>query len=331
MANKCKIAFFDAKSYDKESFEAENKKHGFEICYLEMHLKKETAILAQGFSVVCPFVNDILSAPVIEALYDYGVRLTALRSAGYNHVDLKAAKGKLRVVRVPRYSPYAVAEHAVGMMLSLNRKLHRAYFRTRDNNFSISGLMGFDMHGKTAGVIGSGYIGKEVTRILKGFGMNVLVYDIDRNQVKDGIFTDLDTLYQKSDIITLHCPLMADNKHMINKSALEKMKDGVMLINTGRGGLIDTPALIEGLKAKKIGAAGLDVYEEESAFFYEDFSFSFISDDTLARLLTFPNVLITSHQAFFTKEALQNIAATTLNNIEEFISGKPLTNEISLS
>jgi D-lactate dehydrogenase len=330
MDKKCNIAFFDTKPYDKEFFEAENKKHGFEIRFLETHLNLETAMLAQGSQAVCVFVNDRLSQSVIGALCELNVKLIALRCAGYNNVDLKAAKGKIKVVRVPKYSPYAVAEHTVGLMLSLNRKLHRAYSRTRDNNFNIAGLMGFDMHGKTAGVIGSGYIGKEVVRILKGFGMNVLVYDIDRSQIKDGTYADLETIYKKSDVITLHCPLTAENKHMIGKTAIEKMKDGVILINTGRGGLIDTYALVESLKSKKIGAAGLDVYEEESEFFYEDFSYSFITDDILARLLTFPNVLITSHQAFFTKEAMHNIAATTLDNIAAFSEGKNLINEISL-
>lgn len=330
MNKKCNIAFFDTKPYDREFFEKENKKHGFEIRFLETHLNLETAMLAQGSQAVCVFVNDRLSQSVIGALCELNVKLIALRCAGYNNVDLKAAKGKIKVVRVPKYSPYAVAEHTVGLMLSLNRKLHRAYSRTRDNNFNIAGLMGFDMHGKTAGVIGSGYIGKEVVRILKGFGMNVLVYDIDRSQIKDGSYADLDTIYKKCDVITLHCPLTAENKHMIGKAAFEKMKDGVILINTGRGGLIDTHALVECLKSKKIGAAGLDVYEEESEFFYEDFSYSFITDDILARLLTFPNVLITSHQAFFTTEAMHNIAATTLDNIAAFSEGKKTINEIAL-
>lgn len=329
MTNKCNIAFFDAKSYDKESFEAENKQHLFDIRYFETHLNMETASLAEGCQVVCIFVNDILSGEVIESLYKLQVKLIALRCAGYNNIDLKTAKSKLRIVRVPKYSPYAIAEHTVGLILSLNRKIHRAYCRTRENNFSISGLMGFDMHGKTAGVIGSGYIGKEVIQILKGFGMDVLVYDIDRTQIRNGTYADLEVIYRKSDIITLHCPLTAENKHLINKTNIEKMKDGVMLINTGRGGLIDSHALIDALKSKKIGAAGLDVYEEESEFFYEDFSHSFISDDTLARLLTFPNVLITSHQAFFTKEAMHNIASTTLNNIATFFEGKEIQNEIA--
>jgi D-lactate dehydrogenase len=319
-----KIAFFDTKSYDKEFFQAANKNFGYEIKFFESHLTQDTAILAKGCPVVCPFVNDRLDAPLINALYQFDVELIALRSAGYNNVDLKAAQGKLHVVRVPKYSPYAVAEHAVGMMLTLNRKFHRAYNRTRDNNFSITGLLGFDMHGKTAGVIGIGQIGKVVVEILKGFGMKVLTYD-----VVPGLGTsDLDTIYRESDIITLHCPLTQGNKHMIDEKALSKMKKGVMLINTGRGGLIDTKALIENLKNQKIGAAGLDVYEEESAYFYEDFSFSFIQDDVLARLLSFPNVLITSHQAFFTQEALHNIAQTTLENIREFDTKQPLKNEV---
>jgi len=319
-----KIAFFDAKSYDREFFSAANEKFGYEIKFLDSHLHPDTAILAKGYSVICAFVNDRIDASMIEVLKSSGVELIALRSAGYNNVDLKAAKGKIRVVRVPKYSPYAVAEHAVGMMFTLNRKLHRAYNRTRDNNFSIAGLLGFDMHGKTAGVIGIGQIGKVVVDILKGLGMRVLTYDAQ----PDLSNSTLEKLYEESDIITLHCPLTLDNKHLIDEKAFSKMKKGVMLINTGRGGLIDTKALIENLKSQKVGAAGLDVYEEEGTYFYEDFSFSIMKDDVLARLLSFSNVLITSHQAFFTSEALHNIANTTLENIREFTNNKPLKNEV---
>ena len=319
-----KIAFFDAKSYDREFFSAANEKFGYEIKFLESHLHPDTAILAKGYSVICAFVNDRIDASMIEVLKSLGVELIALRSAGYNNVDLKAAKGKIRVVRVPKYSPYAVAEHAVGMMFTLNRKLHRAYNRTRDNNFSIAGLLGFDMHGKTAGVIGIGQIGKVVVDILKGLGMRVLTYDAQ----PDLSNSTLEKLYEESDIITLHCPLTLDNKHLIDEKAFSKMKKGVMLINTGRGGLIDTKALIDNLKSQKVGAAGLDVYEEEGTYFYEDFSFSIMKDDVLARLLSFSNVLITSHQAFFTSEALHNIANTTLENIREFNNNKPLKNEV---
>ncbi|MBS0616407.1 MAG: 2-hydroxyacid dehydrogenase [Verrucomicrobia bacterium] len=325
-----KIAFFDAKPFDKEFFDAANKSFGFEIKYFDAHLTPDTCVLAQGYDVVCAFVNDKISAVVIGKLKAQGVGLIALRCAGYNNVDLKAAKNQIKIVRVPSYSPYAVAEHALGMMLCLNRKLHRAYGRIRENNFSIVGLMGFDMHGKTAGVIGCGQIGSVMVGLLKGLGMKVLGYDIDKKLVqKAGAeFSDLQTLYKSCDIITLHCPLTPDNVHMINRDAISRMKEGVMLINTGRGGLIDTSALLEGLKSKKIGAAGLDVYEEENQYFYEDFSATFIPDDVLARLQTFPNVLITSHQAFFTREAMHNIAHTTLVNIQAYKSGK-LVNEVS--
>lgn len=325
-----KIAFFDTKPYDKEFFNAANASFGFEIKYFESHLTSDTSVLAQGHSAVCVFVNDKITAGVIDNLCQQGIGLIALRCAGYNNVDLNAAHQKVKVVRVPRYSPHAVAEHAVGMMLCLNRQIHRAYWRIRENNFSIIGLLGFDMHGKTAGIVGCGQIGSAIVRILKGFGMKVLGHDIDRSQVeKSGcLYADLPTLYKESDVITLHCPLTPESLHMINCDSIAQMKEGVMLINTGRGGLIDTTALIAALKSKKIGAAGLDVYEEENKYFYEDLSLSFISDDILARLQTFPNVLITSHQAFFTKEAMQNIALTTLENIKAYCEGKPLSNEV---
>lgn len=326
------VAFFDAKPYDSEFFNTANASFGFEIKYLDVHLSRNTAILAKGCEAVCLFVNDSANADVLQLLKNYGVQIAALRCSGYNNVDLKAARQhQIAVVRVPAYSPYAVAEHAAGMMLCLNRKLHHAYSRTRENNFSIVGLIGFDMHGKTAGVIGCGKIGAVMVQILKGFGMRVLGYDMDRAIVEKtgAVFADLPTLYRESDIITLHCPLTQDNVHMINKKTISQMKDGVMLINTGRGSLIHTLDLIDGLKSKKIGAAGLDVYEEETSYFYEDLSLSFIPDDLLARLQTFPNVLITSHQAFFTKEALDNIAQTTLQNIDDFFDKKPLANAVS--
>lgn len=327
-----KIAFFDTKPYDKKFFEEANSSFNHEIKFFDSHLNLDTCPLAKGFDVVCIFVNDEITDKVIDVLTKQGVKLIALRGAGYNNVDLKAAaRHKLPVVRVPRYSPYAVAEHAVGMMLCLNRNIHRAYLRVRENNFSIVGFLGFDMHGKTAGVIGCGYIGTEVVKILQGFGMNVLGYDIIKEQVeKAGCqYADLPTLYQQSDIITLHCPLSPENSHMINDDSIAQMKEKVMIINTGRGKLIDTHALISGLKSGKIRAAGLDVYEEESQFFYKDLSASFIPDDVLARLQTFPNVLITSHQAFFTEEAMQNIAQTTLENIQAFSANKPLLNEVT--
>ena len=326
------IAFFDSKPYDIDSFTGANEEYGYKIKFFKERLTPDTAILAKGYDAVCAFVNDDISRETAKQLHDFGIRLIALRCAGYNNVDLKAVFGKIHVARVPAYSPYAVAEHAMALILTLNRKTHRAYFRTRDSNFTINGLMGMDLHGKTAGVIGTGKIGRITAGILKGFGMRVLAYDAFPNsdfETSGGCeYTDLDTLYRESDVITLHCPLLPDTKQMINSTSINKMKDGVMIINTSRGQLIDTRALIKGLKSKKIGAAGLDVYEEESDYFFEDHSDAGVDDDTLARLLTFNNVLVTSHQAFFTKEALKNIAETTLTNIEDFSEKKDITNEI---
>jgi D-lactate dehydrogenase len=327
-----KVAFFDAKPYDIDSFDHVNKAFGFKITYFKHHLTAETASLTQGFHVVCVFVNDTVDQNVVEALARNGIRLIAIRAAGYNNLDLKALFQKIHAVRVPAYSPYAVAEHAVALMLALNRKIHRAFFRTRDNNFTLNGLLGFDMRGKTAGIIGTGKIGKVLIDILKGFGMRILAYDAfpDREYEKRaGIeYVDLDTLYKNSDVISLHCPLTKETYHLIDERNIAKMKTGVMIINTGRGMLIDSKALIEGLKTGKIGFAGLDVYEEESDYFFEDFSNKVITDDILARLLSFNNVLITSHQGFFTREALQNIAETTLENIREFFTNGKLPNEI---
>ncbi|MDD5019131.1 MAG: 2-hydroxyacid dehydrogenase [Candidatus Omnitrophica bacterium] len=327
-----RIAFFDTKPYDRAFFDADNRKFGFFIKYFEEHLGPATAALSRGFNAVCIFVNDVVGADLIKTLYKNGVRLIALRCAGYNNVDFKSAFGKIHIVRVPAYSPHAVAEHAVALMLALNRKTHRAYHRTRDSNFSIQGLLGFDMFGKTAGVIGTGAIGRELIRILKGFGMHVLAYDVRPDEAFAGetgfSYTDLKTIYRKSDVISLHCPLTRETYRMINASSLKSMKTGVMLINTGRGKLIDTRALIEALKRRKVGFAGLDVYEEESEYFFEDFSSEVISDDVLARLLTFPNVLVTAHQGFFTREALANIARTTLQNVDDFVRGRRLVHEI---
>lgn len=329
---KPRIVFFDTKLYDREYFEKINRKYNFDITYVDNHLTTETVSLTKGFNAICVFVNDILDRKVILSLFKNNIKLIALRSAGYNNVDLKAVYEKIHIVRVPAYSPQAVAEHAVALMLSLNRKIHRAYYRVRDNNFSINGLMGFNMYGKTAGIIGTGKIGKAAIEILKGFGMNILAYDIypDRKCAREKGFryVKLNTLYSKSDIISLHCPLTPDTVHMINKGSISKMKDGVMIINTGRGKLINTKNLIDALKKKKIGAAGLDVYEEETDYFFEDFSLSAIEDDILARLLTFPNVLITSHQGFFTQEALTSIAGTTLENIRLYFGKNELPNEI---
>ncbi|MCC8144687.1 MAG: 2-hydroxyacid dehydrogenase [Tannerellaceae bacterium] len=328
----CKIAFFGAKPYDIETFNKQNEKYHYDIRYYKGHLNMHNVILSQGTDVACVFVNDIVNAAVINALIDNGVKLLALRCAGYNNVDLEAAAGRLPIVRVPAYSPYAVAEFALALMLSLNRKIHRAYWRTRDGNFSLNGLMGFDMHGKTAGIIGTGKIAKILIRMLKGLGMNILAYDIYPDEAfaaeMDILYTSLPELYRHSDIISLHCPLTEETKYMINKDTIAQMKDQVMIINTGRGQLIHTNDLIDGLKDKKIAAAGLDVYEEEEDYFYEDQSDQIIDDDVLARLLSFNNVILTSHQAFNTKEALENIAHTTLQNVDDFLHRRPLVNEV---
>ena len=324
----CRIAFFDAKSYDRGSFNPINEReYHYDIRYFKGHLNTDSVPLTSGMDVACIFVNDTAGEEVIRALKENGVRLLALRCAGFNNVDLEAAERYgLPVVRVPRYSPYAVAEHAVALMLALTRKIHRAYWRTRAGNVSLHGLMGFDMHGKTAGIIGTGQIAKILIRILKGFGMNILAYAPSpdkRFAEENGItYTTLDDLYARSDIISLHCPLTPETEYLINADSIGKMKDGVMIINTGRGKLIHTDMLIDGLKSKKVGSAGLDVYEEEGEYFYEDKSDKIIDDDTLARLLSFNNVILTSHQGFFTKEALHNIAAVTLHNIREFVEGK---------
>lgn len=327
-----RIAFFDAKSYDIESFNAVNKDYNFDIRYYQERLSISTVPLAKGADVVCIFVNAECDAQVIDELINNGVKLIALRCAGFNNVDLKAAEGRIRVTRVPAYSPHAVAEYAVSLMLSLNRKIYRAVNRTRDGNFTLNGLLGFDMYGKTAGVIGMGRIAKELIKILHGFGMNVMAYDLypDHEFAKqyDVKVVSLDELYANSDIISLHCPLTPDTKFLINQDSIAKMKKGVMIINTGRGKLINTEDLIEGLRSKQVGSAGLDVYEEEREYFYEDKSDKMIDDDILARLLMVPNVVLTSHQAFFTAEALHNIAVSTLDSVKEFAEGKDLTCEV---
>ncbi len=330
--NKANIAFFDAKQYDIDFFNSANKNHEFNIKYFSNKLNSDTAFQTKGYNTICAFVNDSISKDVIDILVENNIKLIALRSAGYNNVDLKYIYKKIHVARVPSYSPYAVAEHAVALMLSLNRKIHKAFIRTRDNNFNITGLMGFDMNKKTAGIIGTGKIGKVLINILKGFGMKILAFDqfpdlkfAEESQIQ---YTDIDNLYKNSDIISLHCPLSKETFHIVNKDSIDKMKDGVMIINTGRGQLINTKDLVKGLKSEKIGSAGLDVYEEESEYFFEDFSNTIIDDDILARLLTFPNVIITSHQGFFTKEALTNIAETTLINIKIFYQHDKIPNEI---
>jgi D-lactate dehydrogenase len=327
-----KVAVFNTRNYDRKFLStANNSRH--ELCFLEPHLKEETAGLAAGFGTVCVFVNDLVNAAVIAELNSLGVRLIALRCAGYNNVDLKAAaKHGITVVRVPGYSPFAVAEHTIGLMLALNRKLHRAFNRVREGNFSLQGLLGFDMHGKTVGIIGTGKIGTVVAQILVGLGCPTLAFDPVPNEKcrSSGVcYVKLDELLTQSDIITLHCPLTLENKHLIDVRALEKMKTGVMLINTSRGALLDTAAVIQALKSGKIGYLGLDVYEEEERIFFEDRSGLIICDDVFARLLTFPNVIITGHQAFFTREALENIAATTIKNITDFEEGRRSGNEVT--
>lgn len=327
----CKIAFFGAKPYDIASFDKVNERFEYDVRYFKGHLNANNVLLTAGADVVCIFVNDSADREVIDALVKNGVKLLALRCAGFNNVDLEAARGRLPIVRVPAYSPYAVAEYTVALMLSLNRKIHRAYWRTRDGNFSLNGLMGFDMHGKTAGIIGTGKIAKILIHILKGLGMRVVANDLypDREFARtEGFdYVPLDELYRQSDIISLHCPLTPETRYLINDESIAKMKKGVMIINTGRGQLIHTNALIEGLKEKQVSAAGLDVYEEEGDYFYEDKSDKIINDDVLARLLSFNNVIVTSHQAFFTKEAMYNIAETTMENIEAFGEGR-LQNEV---
>ena len=328
-----KIAFFDTKPYDRASFDEVNEKYGFEILYHKGQLNRNNVVLTQGMDAICIFVHDTADTAIIEQMAGYGVKLIALRAAGYNNVDLAAAKDKLKVVRAPAYSPYAVAEHAVALMLALNRKIHRAYWRTRDGNFALHGLMGFDMNGKTAGIIGTGKIARILIRILQGFGMKVVAYDLypDEKYAREvGIsYVSLDGLYAQADMISLHVPLTDQTKNMIDAQSIAKMKEGTIIINTSRGQLIHTNALIEGLKSKKIAAAGLDVYEEEEGYFYEDQSDKIIDDDVLARLLSFNNVIVTSHQGFFTREAMHNIAETTLQNIQDFIDGKTLVNEVS--
>ncbi|GAB6189995.1 2-hydroxyacid dehydrogenase [Marinitoga arctica] len=317
-----KIAFFSTKKYDMDFFNHANKKYNFDIKYFESKLNEKTAILAKGFDVVCVFVNDNVNKSVIKILKENGVKLLALRSAGFNNVDIEAAKKVgLKIVHVPKYSPYAVAEHTIALILSLNRKIHKAYFRVKENNFSLDGLLGFDLHGKNVGIIGTGKIGRITANILKGFGMNVLGYDKYPNKEFVGEYVDLESLFKTSDIISLHCPLNKDTYHIINENTINLMKKGVMIINTSRGGLIDTKAVIKGLKTKKIGYLGLDVYEEEENLFFEDLSEKIIDDEIFLRLTTFPNVLITGHQGFFTSEALTNIAETTLENINNFKNG----------
>ena len=321
-----KIAFFDTKKYDIESFDRNNSK--FEIIYYEDKLNKKTAILANGCDAVCAFVNDDINKDVIDLLYSFGIKVLLLRCAGYNNVDIKYAYNKIHILRVPAYSPNAVAEHAMALLLCLNRKIHKAYLRTRDFNFNINGFTGFDLAGKRVGVIGTGKIGVEFISICKGFKMDVVAYDPYPNPNLDVKYVSLDELFNTSDVISLHCPLTSSTKHLINEEAIKKMKDNVVIINTSRGGLIDSKALLYALHDKKIKAAGLDVYEEEANLFFEDNSNEIIQDDVLALLISLPNVIITSHQGYLTEEALDNIASITLKNFDDCLNGLNLENEI---
>ncbi|MEG1041223.1 MAG: 2-hydroxyacid dehydrogenase [Pseudomonas sp.] len=322
-----RVLFFSSQTYDQDSFNHAPATHGLEMHFQPARLTEDTAALAGGHEVVCAFINDDLSAPVLERLAAGGTRLIALRSAGYNHVDLAAAKRLgLAVVRVPAYSPHAVAEHAVALILALNRRLHRAYNRTREGNFSLHGLTGFDLHGKTVGVVGTGQIGATFARIMAGFGCQLLAYDPYPNPELLALgarYLELPELLRQAQIISLHCPLTEHTRHLINAQSLAQLQPGAMLINTGRGALIDTPALIEALKDGQLGYLGLDVYEEEAQLFFEDRSDLPLQDDVLARLLTFPNVIVTAHQAFLTREALAAIAETTLDNITRWAAGNP--------
>ncbi len=328
-----KVLVFDSKPYDIDSFKKLDTELEFE--FLEVKLGPATASLAKGYETVCVFVHDQACEKTLKTLKDGGTKLIALRCAGYNNVALKkAAELGIKVVRVPEYSPYAVAEHAAALIMTLNRKTHRAYARVKENNFSLNGLLGFDMHGKTVGVVGTGKIGQVMLRIMKGFGCNVLAFDLFPNQKlasEIGFeYVSFEELCKRCDIVSLHLPLTKETRHLINSQTIAQMKDGVILINTSRGPLIDTPSLIEALKTQKIKAAGLDVYEEEDEYFFEDFSGDIVKDDVLARLMSFNNVIITSHQAFFTEEALSNIAQTTVLNINDFWEGKELKNEVKV-
>ena len=318
-----KLAFFDTKSYDIPGFDRYAAPARIEIKYFEPNLNIDTVSLAAGFDAVCVFVNDSITAEVVEKLYEMGVKAIVLRCAGFNNVDLKACRGKLRVFRVPAYSPHAVAEHAMALLLTVNRRIHKAHNRTREFNFSLQGLTGFDLYGKTVGVIGTGKIGRVFADICRGFGMKVLAYDKFPNPEAGLDYVELDELFEKSDVISLHCPLTVETDHIIRSGSIRRMKDGVVIINTSRGGLVNSEDLIQGLKSGKVGAAALDVYEEEGEVFYEDLSGHILQDDKLVRLIAMPNVIVTSHQAFLTKEALDNIAHTTVNNLVRFFEGNP--------
>ncbi|MDA6069096.1 2-hydroxyacid dehydrogenase [Flavobacterium sp. AC] len=332
--NNNKIAFFSTQPYDKAFFNKHNKEFGFQLDFFETQLNPQTVILIENASIVCVFVNDIVNEAVIKQLVEKGVKIIALRCAGFNNVDLEAAKKyNLKVCRVPAYSPEAVAEHAIAMILTLNRKTHKAYNRVREQNFSLNGLLGFDLFGKTIGIIGTGNIGKAFAKIALGFGCKVLAYDIVTNpeMEKDGVeFVSLEEIFKSSDIISLHCPLNDQTKHIVNKNSIASMKDNVMIINTSRGGLIETASVIEGLKEGRIGYLGIDVYEQEEKLFFRDLSEDIIQDDNIQRLMSFPNVLVTAHQAFFTNEALTQIALVTFNNIKSLLTNNDIENKAAL-
>lgn len=328
-----KVAFFSTKSYDRESFEAANANYHHDFTFLDVPLNAKTAVLAADFPAVCMFVNDVADAATLEVLASRGTRLLALRSAGYNTVDLqRASELGIKIVRVPAYSPYAVAEHAVALILALNRKIYKAYNRVRDDNFSLEGLLGFDLCGRTVGIVGTGKIGMVFAQIMHGFGCHLLGYDAFPNEqfaaIGDSRYVQLPELLSHSDIISLHCPLLPETHHLINAETIAQVKPGVMLINTSRGGLIDTVAVIEGIKSGQIGYLGIDVYELEKGLFFQDLSNTIIQDDVFQLLQSYPNVVITAHQAFFTEDALTSIATTTLANITEFEQGQPLKNEV---
>lgn len=328
-----KVAFFDTKPYDKVSFDEFGSKKDIKFKYYETKLNEDTVGLAKGYDCICAFVNDTINKAVIDSMVEMGIKVLALRCAGYNNVDMKYAKGKIHVLRVPAYSPYAVAEHTIALLLTSIRRIHKAYIRSKEFNFSLAGLTGFDLHGKTVGVIGTGRIGRVFIDICRGFGMKVLAYDkfpapgLDNGDTIK--YVELDELLANSDIISLHCPLMESTYHIIDDKAIEKCKKGVVILNTSRGALIDAESLLNGIKSRKVGAACLDVYEEESDLFFEDNSGHILEDDTLARLITMPNVIVTSHQAFLTEEALENIAETTVNNIIDIVETGKCENEVN--
>ncbi len=322
------IAFFDAKPYDRAAFEEMRQGKEISFRYFETRLSADTAELARGCEGVCIFVNDRVDAAVVDKLYAMGVRMIALRCAGYNNVDIARCYGKIHIFHVPAYSPYAVAEHTMALLLTSIRRIHKAYIRTRDFNFSLNGLTGFDLHGKTVGVIGTGKIGSAFINICRGFGMRVLAYDKYPAPDQAEMYVPLETLFSESDVISLHCPLTEETQHLINEKSIAQMKTGVVILNTSRGALIDAEALLAGIKARKVGAACLDVYEEEADIFFQDYSGHILSDDVLARLISMPNVIVTSHQAFLTREALNNIAETTIGNLLEFTENGFCTNEL---